>query len=68
LVDLVREREVLISTIPSKWVLGMFGDTTPFYRKGHAEVPELHPESYTYVFVTAKATKEMAENWRRKRN
>jgi len=61
LVDLVRERDTLISTIPNKWVLEEFGNATPFYRKGHVECPESHPQEFTYIFVTAKVTKDIVE-------
>jgi hypothetical protein len=61
LVDLVRERDAMIHKIPASFILGMFGDITGFYRRGHTECPEGHPDNYTYMFVTARDTKVMVE-------
>lgn len=62
LVDVNRERDTMINQFPSSMILGMFGNKTPFYRRGHAECPEGHPQEFTYMFVTAGATKVMVES------
>lgn len=58
LVDLVRERNDLVNMIPSKWILGMFGDTTEFRPKGYGE---WNPD-YQYTFILSSDTKAMSDS------
>lgn len=64
LVDLVRERDQLLTRPVSGLILSMFGGrdaTMPFYKRAHPECPSDHPEKFTYMFVTSRDTKVMVD-------
>jgi hypothetical protein len=62
LADMVRERDNAQTTWPSSMAINWFGDDlakTPHLKKGDPNTPEDY--KLTYIFVTSKATKQMAE-------
>ena len=59
LVDFVRERQTLIDSPLSGFVVKTFGTTTKFYPRGDEKTPDGWSDDFQYTFVTSAATKTM---------
>jgi len=57
--DFILQRDSMIDGPVSGMILGWFGDTKKFKRKGTADADSWDPD-YTYVFVTSTASQQMA--------